>query len=191
MSKSRFVLLTIAVLYAGLGGAARIELPIPPSAEEKQSRDGLWPALVASLAGTGAGGKVVLFPLEGPRDQATLFQASTPGQDPENAEESLRVVRHNKANGDERAESAQLFNDLSMLCRNFPVRMVKMPNGTVLVEHESTNCIKRGYRVTVSRFLKGADGQMYQAVYLARRNRPSDSSLELWRNRLAEAKVAP
>jgi hypothetical protein len=99
----------------------------------------------------------------------------------------IRVVRHTKPI-DERAESEQLAKDLTKLCPNFPAKLVDMPNGITLIERESTDCIQPGYRLTLSRYLKGADG-LYQIVYLARHEKPTEARVAAWRFRLSEAKV--
>jgi hypothetical protein len=187
--------LLISIVCASLLGnvahAERIEIPIPQSlvgAPPSEGDKSLLASIIVSVAATAAGGgKLIVFPLIGPRDAPVKFQAFTPGQSPETADESFRIVVHSGSR-DELAVTEKLAKDLTTLCPKFPPKLATMPNGATLLERESTDCTVPGYRYTVNRYLKGAEG-MYQLVYLARRVRPSDTTLEAWRTRLAEAKV--
>jgi len=186
-------LFLVTFASSSISQAEQVEIPLPKTLEEKapsKEPNALWPALVGSvLATVASGGKAVYFPLLGPRDAPILFRMTTPGQSPEKADESFTIARLDKI-GDERAEAETRAKQLTKICPDFPAKVVEMPNGKIIVERESTNCLQPGYRLTINRTLKGADGA-YQVVYLARRVKPPDEVLQEWRVRISEAKLVP
>jgi hypothetical protein len=197
------VSLIITLFFAEPSRAERVELPLPVTLEQSALPDqpnSLWPAIAQSLLMTAvSGGKIVYIPLIGSGKISVVFQMSTPGQPPETADEFFRIVRHGKSSDDERARNQDLFKTMTKLCADYPVTLATMPNGIELIElekipmvkeKEMTNCPPAGYRFSINRFLIGADAD-YQAIYVARKERPSDEALLAWRTRMSEAKIVP
>src|SRR2546423_6817066 len=182
----RKLIVRILILLAASSNALaeRIELPSVPAGLEGREvhaeSNTLIGSLLASFAMTaGSGGKAIFFPLARPKDAKVLFQLTTPGQTADKADEVFTISLHERSGDTEDQATTDLVQALNKLCPDYPARKVTARNGVTLVERESQNCIRPGYRYSLNRFLKGKDGA-YQIVYLARKKAPEASDFEVW-----------
>src|SRR5213078_861042 len=105
-----------------------------------------------------SGGKSIFFPISRAKDAKVLFQLATPGQTPDKADEVFTINLHERSGDTEEQATADLVQALNKLCSDQPARKITAKNDINLVERESQNCIRPGYRYTLNRFLKGNDG---------------------------------
>lgn len=191
MKRTVFAFLLVLLSRTAMGEQVAVTLPESNIEEQKvpESKPSIAVPLFASIAATVAsGGKVIFFPLLGSRDVPVLYQKTTSGLPLDAADESFRILRHTSSFSDERIEAEKTAEGLTRGCPSFPARVIEL-NGAFLVERESTDCYKPGYRYTLSRYLKGSEG-FYQTVYLAR-SQPSERIREEWKTALSNAKVVP
>jgi len=174
----------------------RIELPSVPDGLEDQNihseSNTLAGSFMLSLAMTAAfGGKIIFIPLHRPKDSKVLFQLTTPGQTPDKADELFTISLH-EGSGDTEDQAmtdvVNAFNKLSKRCAEQPTRTFIEKNGVTLIQYESLNCIRPGYLYSLNRFLKGKNG-MYHIVYVSKKKAPEGVDLELWVERLFQARV--
>jgi hypothetical protein len=180
MRHAAIALAALAAFAATLAAAERIALP-QATTPDRAPEHGIWPSVRGSLE-AGADG-MALFPS---RSGAAIFEAATPNQ--AQPAESFRILRSTES-GDERAAAERTASGLTKVCPKFPAKVTERA-GALIVERESTDCIQPGYRYTMSRYMKGADG-MYQVVYLARGVTPPEDVLEAWRDRIARLRLVP
>ncbi len=187
------ILLSLAVASNAL--AESIELPTFPVGLEGQTVRSEPNAFIEFLIATMAvriasGGKLILFPISGPKDAKVLFKFATPNQTTDTADEVFTIALHERTGDTEDQATSDLVRALNKLCPEQPARKISTKNGITLVERESQDCLRPGYRYTLNRFLAGNDG-VYQIVYLSRKKAPTAIDVEVWAERLSQARVVP
>jgi len=196
---AHFMVVVLSSCAATPATSERIELPSTPVGLKDQNIHSEPNTLAGSLISfasfvamtAASGGMVTFIPLPRPKDAKVLFQLTTPGQAPDNAEELFTISLHEGSGDTEDKATIDLITTLNKWgkrCTNYFSQNVIVKNEVTLIQFESLNCIRPGYLYSLSRFLKGEDG-VYQIVYTSRKKAPEGIDFELWIERLSQARV--